>query len=307
MSDPEKIHQSEKSKARTKKHRGALIPHDPVRRYMMEISRFPLLDREEEKELTMRFFETKDPDAAYKLGTANLRLVVKIALDFQKYWMQNLLDLIQEGNIGLMQAVRKFDPFKNVKFSYYASYWIKAYILKFIMNNWRLVKVGTTQAQRKLFFNLKKESKRLDALGYEPVPKLISESLNVKEKDVIEMSQRMDGWEISLESPIRKDESSTTYSDIISSGQTPVDELISNIEESETLHQKLAQFKETLKGREKDIFEDRILAENPLTLQEIGDKYGITRERVRQIESSLMNRIKSYLEEEIPGIKDFNS
>ena len=134
----------------------ALVKFDPLQRYLTEISQYNLLTREEEKELGIRV-QQGDSEAAFILVTSNLRLVVKIALEFQRVWMQNLLDLIQEGNIGLMQAVRKFDPYKNVKFSYYASFWIKAYILKFIMYNWRLVKIGTTQGQRKLFFKLKKE------------------------------------------------------------------------------------------------------------------------------------------------------
>ncbi|ETR74641.1 MAG: hypothetical protein OMM_06222 [Candidatus Magnetoglobus multicellularis str. Araruama] len=142
-----------------KRSDNALVQYDPLQRYLAEVSRYELLTREEEIELATLVQETGDPDAAYRLTASNLRLVVKIAMEFQRIWMQNLLDLIQEGNIGLMQAVKKFDPYKNVKFSYYASFWIKAYILKFIMDNWRLVKIGTTQAQRKLFFKLKKKSK----------------------------------------------------------------------------------------------------------------------------------------------------
>jgi len=139
----------------------ALVKFDPLQRYLTEISNYKLLTREQEKELGIQVREHGNKEAAYRLVTSNLRLVVKIALEFQRVWMQNLLDLIQEGNIGLMQAVKKFDPYKNVKFSYYASFWIKAYILKFIMDNWRLVKIGTTQGQRKLFFKLKKEKQKL--------------------------------------------------------------------------------------------------------------------------------------------------
>ena len=139
----------------------SLVKFDPLQRYLSEVSRYRLLTRDEERELAIKVREYGDRDAAYNLVTSNLRLVVKIALEFQRVWMQNLLDLIQEGNIGLMQAVKKFDPYKNVKFSYYASFWIKAYILKFIMDNWRLVKIGTTQGQRKLFFKLKKEKQKL--------------------------------------------------------------------------------------------------------------------------------------------------
>ena len=157
-----------------------------------------LLTREEELELTQAYYETGDPALAAKLVTSNLRLVVKIAMDHQRYWMRNLLDLIQEGNIGLLQAVQKFDPFRGIKFSYYASFWIKAYILKFIMDNWRLVRLGTTQAQRKLFYNLRREQEKLQAQGITPGPKLLSTRLGVSEQDVIDMSQRLDGWELSL-------------------------------------------------------------------------------------------------------------
>lgn len=281
-----------------------LIPHDPLQRYLFEIRSYPLLIREEEKELAVRYFHHQDPEAAYKLVTANLRLVVKIALDFQRYWMQNFLDLIQEGNLGLMQAVRKFDPYRDVKFSYYASYWIKAYILKFIMDNWRLVKIGTTQAQRKLFYNLKKEKSRLDALGYEPVPKLISENLQVKEKDVIEMDERMGGWEISFETPLQGDDGKGTYGDNIKDDSMPIEDQIARDEFSGKLRSKLKEFRETLKGREQAIFEERIMAETPLTLKEIGDRYGITRERIRQIESGLIKRVKEFIKNEFPDIED---
>ena len=171
---------------------------------MDEIKRYPLLSREEERDLSIRYREKDDMNAGYRLITANLRLVVKIAMDFQRYWMQNLMDLIQEGNVGLMQAVKKFDPYRGYKFSYYASFWIKAYIIKFIMDNWKLVKIGTTQAQRKLFFNLRKEKERLEAQGIEASPKLLSHRLDVKESEIIEMDQRLNSWEISLDSPLKR-------------------------------------------------------------------------------------------------------
>ncbi len=166
-----------KSKPAERSSDKALVKFDPLQRYLTEISNYKLLTREQERELGILVMEHGDKDAAYRLVTSNLRLVVKIALEFQRVWMQNLLDLIQEGNIGLMQAVKKFDPYKNVKFSYYSSFWIKAYILKFIMDNWRLVKIGTTQGQRKLFFKLKKEKQKLIDMGFEPRPKLLSERL----------------------------------------------------------------------------------------------------------------------------------
>ena len=193
------------AKAAVKSTDKALVKFDPLQRYLTEISAYKLLTREQEKELGIRVREHGDTDAAYRLVTSNLRLVVKIALEFQRVWMQNLLDLIQEGNIGLMQAVKKFDPYKNVKFSYYASFWIKAYILKFIMDNWRLVKIGTTQGQRKLFFKLKKEKQKLIDDGFEPKPKLLSERLGVSEREIVDMDQRLDGWDVSLDAPLKED------------------------------------------------------------------------------------------------------
>ena len=189
----------------------ALVKYDPLQRYLAEISKYNLLTREQEIELGKKVQEEGDSESAYIMVTANLRLVVKIALEFQRVWMQNLLDLIQEGNIGLMQAVQKFDPYKNVKFSYYASFWIKAYILKFIMDNWRLVKIGTTQGQRKLFFKLKKEKQKLIDQGFDPKPKLLSERLGVSEREIIDMDQRLDGWDVSLDAPL-KDDSDTEIS-----------------------------------------------------------------------------------------------
>ncbi len=277
---------------------------DPLQQYLEEISRYPLLTKEEEQNLTKLYHETKDPKIASRIVTANLRLVVKIALDFQKFWMQNFLDLIQEGNIGLMQAVRKFDPYKGVKFSYYASFWIKAYMLKFIMDNWRLVKIGTTQAQRKLFYNLNKEKDRLYALGFDPVPKLISDRLNVSEKEVIDMEQRMGSWEVSLDSPVRTD-SEDRHVDFLPSSDTPVDVKVARGEIDAVLKEHLEAFKEQLSGKERRIFEERMLSEDPKTLQTLGKSFGISRERVRQIEARIKKKLKNFLQERIPDLESY--
>ncbi|MCK8603229.1 sigma-70 family RNA polymerase sigma factor [Desulfoferrobacter suflitae] len=275
---------------------------DPFRLYLDEIKRYPLLSREEERELAVRYREKNDLDAAYKLITANLRLVVKIAMDFQRYWMQNLMDLIQEGNVGLMQAVKKFDPYRGYKFSYYASFWIKAYIIKFIMDNWKLVKIGTTQAQRKLFFNLRKEKERLEAQGIEASAKLLSDRLDVKESEIVEMDQRLNSWEISLDSPLKED-SEDTHKSFLPSDDLPVDDQIADREAKSILHDKLMLFRKQLNGKEAVIFDKRLLAEDSMTLQEIGDEFGISRERVRQIESRLKKKLKNYLEEHIEDIE----
>ncbi|MBW2339666.1 MAG: RNA polymerase factor sigma-32 [Deltaproteobacteria bacterium] len=271
--------------------------------YLWEIRRYRLLTKEEEIELAIRYREKKDQDAGQKLILANLRLVVKIAMDFHRYWMKNLMDLIQEGNVGLMQAIRKFDPHKGIKFSYYASFWIKAYILKFIMENWKLVKIGTTQAQRKLFFNLTKEKERLLSLGYDPEPKLLAERLDVKSDEIIEMAQRLGGWEVSLDAPVKED-SKQDYSSFLPSPESGADELISVRERKELLREKLEEYRKTLSGKKRDIFDNRILTEEPLTLQELGDKHSISRERVRQIQEKILKKAKEWLVENIPNFEE---
>jgi len=281
----------------------ALVPYDPLQMYLLEVKQYRLLTREEENALAIKVKEHKDQKAAYRLITANLRLVVKIAMDFNRYWTKNLLDLIQEGNVGLLQAVQKFDPYRGIKFSYYASFWIKAYILKFIMDNWKLVKIGTTQSQRKLFFNLAKERDRLIAQGFEPEPRLLAERLNVREEEVVEMSQRLGGWEVSLSSPV-SDESRDAYGALLPDPGRSAEERLSEAEGREVLADKLDEFRSTLSGKEADIFDNRILAENPVTLQELGDKYGISRERVRQIQEKVIRNIKKWLTEEIPNFEE---
>jgi RNA polymerase sigma-32 factor len=281
----------------------ALVPYDPLQMYLMEIKGFKLLTREEEVELGIRVREKKDQKAAYRLITSNLRLVVKIAMDFHRYWTKSLLDLIQEGNVGLMQAVRKFDPYRGIKFSYYASFWIKAYMLKFIMENWKLVKIGTTQTQRKLFFNLAKERDKLIAQGLDPLPKLLAERLDVKEEEVEEMSQRLSGGEISLNAPV-SDNGKELYGSFLPDPTVNIEESLSEAENRGLLLKKLKEYRESLSGKELDIFDNRIMAESPLTLQELGDKYHISRERVRQIQERIIKNIKKWLTEEIPNFEE---
>jgi len=280
------------------------LSNPALHRYLQEISQYELLTREETDELSIRFQETGDPDAAYRLVSSNLRLVVKVAMDFQKYWMQNFMDLIQEGNVGLVQATRKFDPYRGVKFSYYAAYWIRAYILKFIMDNWRLVKIGTTQAQRKLFFSLNKEKKLLEAQGFKPEVKLLAERLNVKESEVVEMNQRMDNWEVSLESPVRGDSEDEQKSFLPQEGPD-VEELVASQEIRDRLIEIIMDLKAHLNDKEQIILDTRLLTDEPQTLQTIADQFDISRERVRQIEANLLNKLKKHFEKEMPDVKDF--
>ncbi len=283
----------------------AVVRFDPLQRYLAEISQYRLLTRDQERELGTLVQEEGDTEAAYALITANLRLVVKIALEFQRIWMQNLLDLIQEGNIGLMQAVKKFDPYKNVKFSYYASFWIKAYILKFIMDNWRLVKIGTTQGQRKLFFKLKKEKARLIDQGFDPKPKLLSERLGVSEREIVDMDQRLDGWDVSLDAPL-KDDSDTERIEFLSTETVSVEDQVAKKELDVLLHNKISDFRTTMSGRELEIFDLRIFSDSPATLQEIGDRYGISRERVRQVEKNIVRKMREYFKKEIPDFAAYS-
>jgi RNA polymerase sigma-32 factor len=281
---------------------GPVVPYDPLQRYLREINRYPLLTPDEEKELLLQYHRNQDSEVAYRLITSNLRLVVKIAMEFQRYWMQNLLDLIQEGNIGLMQAIKKFDPFRGIKLSYYSSFWIKAYILKFIMDNWKLVKIGTTQAQRKLFYNLKKEKGKLLAMGIDPAPKLLSEKFQVSEQDIIEMDQRLGEWELSLDAPV-SESSPEDHKAFLPDKSASPEAALSKLELKTILKSKLDEFRKGLTPRETEIFEKRILTEEPLTLQELGDHFSVSRERVRQLEDKLLKRLKVFLEKELPDLK----
>lgn len=282
------------------------VSNPALHRYLQEISQYELLSREEAEELATRFQESGDPEAAYRLVSSNLRLVVKVAMDFQKYWMQNFMDLIQEGNVGLVQATKKFDPYRGVKFSYYAAYWIRAYILKFIMDNWRLVKIGTTQAQRKLFFSLNKEKKLLEAQGFKPDVKLLAERLNVKESEVVEMGQRMDNWDVSLEAPVRSDSEDEQKSFLPQEGPG-IEDIVAGQEMRDRLAEVLAGVENKLNDKEKVILTKRLLSDEPQTLQTIADQFGISRERVRQIESNLLKKLKKLFEKELPDIQDFLS
>lgn len=276
---------------------------DSLSMYLREISKFPMLKPDEEFELAKRVQENNDSDAAFRLVSSHLRLVVKIAMDFQRRWMQNVLDLIQEGNVGLMRAVNKFDPDKGIKFSYYASFWIKAYILKFIMDNWRLVKVGTTQAQRKLFYNLNKERQRLISQGFDPDAATLSKKLNVSEEQVVEMEQRLDASDMSLNIPVGDDTGGATRMDFLPALGPGIEDVLSDHQMAEMLTQKINEIEHTFNEKELEILHKRLLSDDPVTLREIGEQFGITRERVRQIEARLLQKIRDHLFKEI---KDFS-
>ncbi len=270
----------------------ALVPRDPLGRYLTEIRRYPLLTPEEEHRLAVAYKEYGDIKSAYRLVTANLRLVVMMARRYENAF-RNLFDLIQEGNIGLMEAVKKFDPYRGIRFPSYAVWWIRAYIIRYLMNNFRMVKIGTTQAQRRLFFNLQREKQRLEAEGFEITPKLIARRLDVKPSEVVEMEQRMSGRDVSVDSPIGADEEGTML-DLLPS-QVTTEETVVDAHYQKVVAEKMREFGKTLAGKDRTIFEKRLLTEEPMTLQEIGEMYDISRERVRQIEERLKRRLREFL------------
>jgi len=286
------------------KDAGALVAADPLGRYLAEIRRFPLLTREEEAVIARRYVKDKDPQDAYRLVTANLRLVVKLAYEFARA-TKNVLDLIQEGNVGLMEAVKNFDPEHGIRFPSYAVWWVRAYIYRYLINNWRLVKIGTTQAQRKLFFNLRKETERLEREGFKPQPLLLAHRMGVRESDVREMQERMGQSEVSLDQPTGAgDDNDTRLLDVIpDSGHNPETETADR-EWRDFAHDKVEQFAATLEGKELEIFKARLLSEDPETLQVIGTRFGISRERVRQIETRLKRRLKEFIEASAPDVDD---
>jgi len=231
--------------------------------------------------------------------TANLRLVVKLAYEYRRA-CRNIMDLIQEGNIGLMQAVKRYDPYRGVKLSSYAAWWIRAYMLRYILNNWRLVKLGTTQAQRKLFFNLNKEKAKLSAMGIEPTHAEIAKRLDVDEKDVIEMDRRLASSDASLDTPVGDAEGrQTSRMDLLPATSAGPDQLTESYQLQELLREHLEVFKTTLAGKDLRIFEQRLVADEPVTLQELGEQFGVSRERVRQLEARLAGKLRTFLSERL--------
>jgi RNA polymerase sigma-32 factor len=273
-----------------------VLPFDPLKRYLSEVSRYQVLTRDEEREVAEKVHRFKDAGSAQKLVVSNLRLVVKIALEYYNSYL-NVLDLIQEGNVGLVHAVKKYNPYKGTRFSTYAAFWIRAYILKHIMDSWSIVKVGTTQGQRKLFYRLNKEKKKLEEAGIVPAPQTIASCLDVKVAEVEEMEKRLSYPDISLEFPLY-DQGDETYGDLMKSDDN-IEEEVAGKEYREILARKVAEFKTTLNNKELFIFNHRTTAEEPSTLQQIGLRLRISRERVRQIEHRVMKKFGDRFEMEL--------
>lgn len=275
---------------------------DPLRRYLLEISQFEPLTPEEEHRLAVMYQETGDQRAAYLLVTSNLRLVVKIAMLYHRVYF-NVLDLIQEGNIGLMEAVRRFDPYKGTRLPTYASWWIKAYIIKFILDNFRIVRVGTTNERRKLLFNLRKEKERLRLQGIDPNPALIAQRLNVSVEDVLDVEKSMQASDLRLDAYV-DDEESVRYLDTLAATEELIDEQIARGELREFFNQKFQEFARLLNERERVILEQRLIAEEPKTLQQIADQFGVTREAIRLNEKALVAKIKEYMQTSLKDLTD---
>ena len=299
---PKKDKGKKKSLVPAVRQEGRLVPLDPFAAYMQEVKKYPLLSEDDEKELAIRLQETGDVDAAYQLTTANLMLVVKIAMTFKREW-QSLMDLVQEGNVGLMKAVKNFDPFRGVRLSAYATWWIKSYILKYILDNWRLVRVGTTNSRRKLLFNLKNEKERLEREGFDPSTKLLAEHFGVDEGEIIDVEASIGAVDVSMDTPTRAD-SSMTPAQSLSDGKSL--EKGAEIDQFRAiLQQKIEGFKSELKPGEIEILEKRVLSESPQSLQELGDERGVTREAVRQAEQRLLKKFRIYIEEKMPEAADY--
>lgn len=282
--------------------KSALIPTDPLKRYLYDIRNAPTLTPEEEQSLTAKMHQQGDVEAAKALVQANLKTVVRIAYEYRSMY-HNLLDLIQEGNIGLMKAVSKFDPTQGARLGYYASWWIRSYILKYLLDNFRLVRVGTSHAQKKLFYHLMREKQRLEAQGIRPAPALIAQNLNVKEKDVIEMEQRLlaPGAETSLDAPRDQGQEGAKTSlgaQLVDPAESP-DHTLEREEWISILNDTLPDFKKELNEKELKVLEARLLAEEPKTLQEVANEFGLTRERARQIEAKIIEKLKKRLSDKI--------
>ena len=270
-----------------------LTSTDPLVMYLHEIRKYPLLSREEELQLAQKFVETKDPDIGQTLVKSNLRFVVKIAAEYSRFGAR-MIDLVQEGNVGLMHAVREFNPYKGTRLITYAVWWIRGYIQEYLMRQYSLVRIGTTQNQRKLFYQLQKQKDALDAMGEGPNLALLSQRLGIPEDEITSMAQRLSGRDVSLDRPV-DDDSSNSFHDFQKDNKddVPVDVRLANEEQLSILRDKIEEIRPELSEREKIILDERILNDEPLTLQEIGEKHGITREAVRQMEARLMKKIKS--------------
>ena len=279
----------------------ALVPSDPFRRYLGEVRKYPALSREEEQDLARRYRDTGDREALFRLVTSNLMQVVRVALSFRRA-ARNLLDLVQEGNLGLLAAIERFDPELGVRLPTYAAWWIRAYIVKFLLDNVRLVRVGTTNDRRKLLRNLRQEKARLIAEGFDVGPKMLADHFNVSEADVMDVERALHSQDVSLDAPLG-DAEDRTRGDLLAAAGPTVEEDVARRELQEKVKAAIDRFRAGLGERERVILDERLLSDDPVTLQAIGDRFGTTREAVRQAEARLMARLREHLKGEIGDLE----
>jgi RNA polymerase sigma-32 factor len=278
------------------KNEAGLVISDPLTRYMSEIRRYPLLSKEEEYALAVRLKEHGDREAAQKLVTANLRFVVKIAAEYSKFGAK-LIDLVQEGNVGLMHAVREFNPYKGVRLITYAVWWIRGQIQEYLMRHYSMVRIGTTAQQRKLFYELQKERDKLERMGFEAGIAQLSGRLGIPEEEIKEVGERVLNRDISLSLPVGDESRGQELIDLqADANEVLADEELANKEQLELLKTNIEKIKPELSERENYILENRLLSDEPMTLQEIGDKYKITREAARQMETRLIQKIRKNMQ-----------
>jgi RNA polymerase sigma-32 factor len=266
---------------------------DNLSHYLSQTSQYPILTADEEFALAVRYQEQEDVEAAHKLITSNLRFVVKVSLEYRGYGLK-LLDLIQEGNIGLMVALKKFDPHKGYRFISYAIWWIRAYIQNFIIRSWSLVKMGTTQIQKKLFYKMGKIKGLAHEEHRDEKTEELAQELNVRSSDIEEMQKRFAGRDLSLDAKLDLNQD-ISFLDLLPDRSPDQEELLGDREEDDVLRDEVEGALEGLSERERFIIRHRIMADEPMTLQELGDTFDISRERVRQIESEALRKLKEQL------------
>lgn len=278
--------------------------NDSLSIYLQQIRKIPFLDSEREMLLALRYRRTGETDAGGELIVAHLRLVLKIAFECYRHYRISIVDLIQEGNLGLIQAVQRFDPLRGVRLSSYAAYWIKACMLSFVMQNWRIVKIGTSQYEKKLFFNLRKEQARLEKMGLYAGPAQLAVTLVEPEKKIVEMQQRLGSSEVPFDAPQHHDRR-VTCGECLAAPGASLDEHIAGRELNAMIREKLSEFKQGLNERERVVLECRMLAEAPLTLNVVSRQFGVSKERIRQIETNIKCKVRIYLQKHVPELEEY--
>lgn len=285
--------------------RGSMPTKDLLNYYLAELRKYPLLSPEDEREVAIAYYEDGDQKAGERLVTANLRLVVKLAFQYHRQW-SNVLDLIQEGNVGLVQALSRYDPYRGIRFSSYAQYWIRAMILRFLMDNYRLVRLGSTRAARQLFFQLRKERERLIKEGLQPKTKLIAERLSVPEREVIAVDRHMRAPAMSIDAPLSDGEGRALVDIMPDEDASGPETNVLRGQMHEVVKQMLDAFAEDLRDeRELAIWHERLVAQEPLSLSALGQRFGVSKERIRQLEVRIRRNLKNYLRKELGEEIDF--